>query len=255
MRKGVIITALTRLAPHPTEGMRTTLVAFACLAAGANAFLQGPALTPVSVSSRASISLRAPRHAAPLPHARSTLPAGLGLRMAETATGIDTAALTKAANEARGLAMDSIAAAKSGHLGLPLGCAEVSSCFSVAAVCERDKDFGAGLSVVLRVCHGHHTFSSCEEAIYASMQRPRDLSTQFFENPRSSCFWHPKFLDPIVPRLVCPWAPMVQNSCEHASPRLPNKHAQLDLILSARADRCGPLRRLHAVQPQGPAVA
>jgi transketolase len=43
----------------------------------------------------------------------------------QTKTGVDTAALAKAANEARGLAMDSIAAAHSGHLGLPLGCAEV----------------------------------------------------------------------------------------------------------------------------------
>ncbi|OHE73937.1 MAG: hypothetical protein A2Y14_02430 [Verrucomicrobia bacterium GWF2_51_19] len=33
--------------------------------------------------------------------------------------------LYKIANEARGLAMDAIAAAKSGHLGLPVGCAEV----------------------------------------------------------------------------------------------------------------------------------
>jgi len=45
----------------------------------------------------------------------------------QTATGVDTAALAKAANEARGLAMDSIAAAKSGHLGLPLGCAEIGA--------------------------------------------------------------------------------------------------------------------------------
>jgi len=37
------------------------------------------------------------------------------------------AALATAANEARGLAMDSIAAAKSGHMGLPLGAAEVGS--------------------------------------------------------------------------------------------------------------------------------
>ena len=51
-----------------------------------------------------------------------------GLRM-QTATGQDTAALTRVATEARGLAMDSIAAAKSGHLGLPLGCAEVSNTF------------------------------------------------------------------------------------------------------------------------------
>lgn len=33
----------------------------------------------------------------------------------------------QAANEARGLAMDSIAAANSGHLGLPLGCAEMGA--------------------------------------------------------------------------------------------------------------------------------
>lgn len=33
----------------------------------------------------------------------------------------------QAANEARGLAMDSIGAAKSGHLGLPLGCAEIGA--------------------------------------------------------------------------------------------------------------------------------
>jgi len=49
-----------------------------------------------------------------------------GLRM-QTATGQDTAALTRVATEARGLAMDSIAAAKSGHLGLPLGCAEIGA--------------------------------------------------------------------------------------------------------------------------------
>jgi len=37
------------------------------------------------------------------------------------------AALQTAANEARGLAMDSIAAAHSGHMGLPLGCAEIGA--------------------------------------------------------------------------------------------------------------------------------
>merc|ERR1719261_1268483 len=36
-------------------------------------------------------------------------------------------ALQTAANEARGLAMDSIAAAESGHLGLPLGAAEMGA--------------------------------------------------------------------------------------------------------------------------------
>jgi len=45
-----------------------------------------------------------------------------------TAVTIDVkAALATAANEARGLAMDSIAAAHSGHMGLPLGCAEIGA--------------------------------------------------------------------------------------------------------------------------------
>jgi transketolase N-terminal domain/subunit len=45
-------------------------------------------------------------------------------------TAVETdkmAALATAANEARGLAMDSIAAAHSGHMGLPLGAAEIGA--------------------------------------------------------------------------------------------------------------------------------
>lgn len=45
-----------------------------------------------------------------------------------TAIDVDTKfALLRAANEARGLALDSIAAAKSGHMGLPLGAAEIGA--------------------------------------------------------------------------------------------------------------------------------
>ncbi len=40
---------------------------------------------------------------------------------------MNIAALSQASNEARGLAMDAIAACKSGHLGLPLGAAEIGS--------------------------------------------------------------------------------------------------------------------------------
>lgn len=36
-------------------------------------------------------------------------------------------ALSRAANEARGLAMDAVQTSKSGHLGLPLGCAEIAA--------------------------------------------------------------------------------------------------------------------------------
>src|SRR4051812_42380945 len=35
--------------------------------------------------------------------------------------------LSRAADEARGLAMDAVQASKSGHLGLPLGCAEMGA--------------------------------------------------------------------------------------------------------------------------------
>ncbi len=40
---------------------------------------------------------------------------------------LNLAALSKAANEARGLAMDAVHACNSGHLGLPLGCAEIGA--------------------------------------------------------------------------------------------------------------------------------
>jgi transketolase len=40
---------------------------------------------------------------------------------------MNTTALANAANEARGLAMDAIHACNSGHLGLPLGCAEIGA--------------------------------------------------------------------------------------------------------------------------------
>lgn len=40
---------------------------------------------------------------------------------------IDLSALSRAANEARGLAMDAVHACSSGHLGLPLGCAEIGA--------------------------------------------------------------------------------------------------------------------------------
>jgi transketolase len=40
---------------------------------------------------------------------------------------LDVNALSRAANEARGLAMDAVHACSSGHLGLPLGCAEIGA--------------------------------------------------------------------------------------------------------------------------------
>src|SRR5215217_5104713 len=40
---------------------------------------------------------------------------------------LQTHLLAKAANQARGLAIDAVHASKSGHLGLPLGCAEIGA--------------------------------------------------------------------------------------------------------------------------------
>ena len=58
------------------------------------------------------------------------------------------AALATAANEARGLAMDSIAAAHSGHMGLPLGAAEIGATLYGMEVRKLDRD------VPLRTCSG-----------------------------------------------------------------------------------------------------
>ncbi len=46
---------------------------------------------------------------------------------AELPTHMNTTLLSQAANEARGLAMDAVHACSSGHLGLPLGCAEIGA--------------------------------------------------------------------------------------------------------------------------------
>ena len=97
---------------------------FLACVAGASAFLSSPVAVPGTARYNGAVSARSG-----LPLRTSARPT-VALRKntavsMQTATGVDTAALAKAANEARGLAMDSIAAAKSGHLGLPLGCAEV----------------------------------------------------------------------------------------------------------------------------------
>ena len=68
-----------------------------------------------------------------LPRREVGTPAKFGVRQytqLDMATAIDAdtkTALATAANEARGLAMDSIAAAHSGHMGLPLGAAEIGA--------------------------------------------------------------------------------------------------------------------------------
>jgi len=63
------------------------------------------------------------------------------LKMSSTAVETDKmAALATAANEARGLAMDSIAAAHSGHMGLPLGAAEIGAALYGSQMVYNPKD-------------------------------------------------------------------------------------------------------------------
>ena len=57
------------------------------------------------------------------------------LQMATAVDAETKTALATAANEARGLAMDSIAAAHSGHMGLPLGAAEIGAVLYGSQVC------------------------------------------------------------------------------------------------------------------------
>merc|ERR1719460_3466017 len=73
--------------------------------AGAQAFQAGANLAPRSAVSRSKVAMQV-----------------------SEATVASPVALAKAADEARGLAIDSISKAKSGHMGLPLGCAEIGAC-------------------------------------------------------------------------------------------------------------------------------
>eukprot|EP00980_Cylindrotheca_fusiformis_P025319 scaffold13478_cov132-Cylindrotheca_fusiformis.AAC.12 len=78
-------------------------------------------------------------------HGFST-PTNFGVRQftqLNMATAIDAdtkTALATAANEARGIAMDSIAAAHSGHMGLPLGCAEIGAVLYGSQMSYNPKD-------------------------------------------------------------------------------------------------------------------
>ena len=53
---------------------------------------------------------------------------------------LDKKALARVADEARGLALDAVAKCKSGHLGLPLGCAEMGAVLFGHALHYNPKD-------------------------------------------------------------------------------------------------------------------
>lgn len=104
--------------------MRTAVLFMAAMAGTATAFAPGMGFAPATAQRTAFAPAAIPPTLRAARSIRQPARAAGGMLM-QTATGLDTTALARAANEARGIAMDSIAAAKSGHLGLPLGCAEV----------------------------------------------------------------------------------------------------------------------------------
>ena len=55
------------------------------------------------------------------------IPARFSLGLPNYFMSLNTQILSRAATEARGLAMDAVHACASGHLGLPLGCAEIGA--------------------------------------------------------------------------------------------------------------------------------
>jgi len=74
------------------------------------------------------------------PKARFGLQMPTALKMSTAVETDKKVSLATAAREARGLAMDSIAAAHSGHMGLPLGCAEVGAVLYGSQMMYNPKD-------------------------------------------------------------------------------------------------------------------
>ena len=80
---------------------------------------------------------------------------------------LNTEILSRAATEARGLAMDAVQAAASGHLGLPLGAAEVGAVLFGHALrylpedpawINRDRTLSVHISRVAATRHGETLF-------------------------------------------------------------------------------------------------
>src|SRR5467141_887595 len=113
---------------------------------------------------------------------------------------LDTKILSQAATEARGLAMDAVQAAASGHLGLPLGCAEVGAVLFGHALSyfPEDPDWINRDRFVLSAGHGSmFLYSWLHLAGYdlpmSEIKRFRQLHSktpghpEFFETPGVEC--------------------------------------------------------------------
>lgn len=115
--------------------------------------------------------------------------------------------LSRAANEARGLAMDAVQASKSGHLGLPLGCAEMGAVlYGYALKHNPDKPRWIGRDYfILSAGHG-------SMFLYAWLHMSGyDLSTddlKQFRQLHSKTPGHPEFFE--TPGVECTTGPLGQ---------------------------------------------
>ena len=138
-----------------------------------------------------------------------------------TATEVDTmAALATAANEARGLAMDSIAAAHSGHMGLPLGAAEVGAALygSEMSYNPADTQWVNRDRFILSAGHGSMFLYSWLNL--AGYDLPIDELKQFRQH-HSQTPGHPEFpnSEHTTPGIECTTGPLgagVSNAVGHA---------------------------------------
>ena len=109
-------------------------------------------------------------------------------------------ALSRAANEARGLAMDAVEASKSGHLGLPLGCAEIGAVlYGYALKQNPDEPRWIGRDYfILSAGHGSMMLYawlhlSCYDVPMEEIKRFRQLHSktpghpEYFETPGVEC--------------------------------------------------------------------
>ena len=132
--------------------------------AGASAFQAGANIAPRSAVARSAVSMQVSEATVASPVALAKVrdsplcrllailrsPSGCGTRprFVQRARSrgrswciADGVCSVQAADEARGLAIDSISKAKSGHMGLPLGCAEIGACLYGQLMCAAAPPF------------------------------------------------------------------------------------------------------------------
>jgi len=139
-----------------------------------------------------------------------------------TATEVDTkAALQTAANEARGLAMDSIAAAHSGHMGVPLGDAEIGAVLYGSQMTYNPKDTQWVNRDRFILSAGHGSMFLYSWLNLAGFDLPIDELKQFRQH-HSQTPGHPEFpnSEHNTPGIECTTGPLgagVANSVGHAA--------------------------------------